>query len=260
MVSGASAAALVLLLGGTWFLTGRRQLASGPTVAQQPVPPPAASAPGPSPVTAPTPPRSGPMIAAAPPRPAQPPADPFAGGPPTVGAGPPPLMKGDRDTTVGSAGPGSPRRFATVLGDLATLRDTLERTGRLASLSPNVRSRVSADLERGRNLRDLTAISFPAGTTKLRRDQAAQLAPAIAARTSPALALVVLGYANEGNRADRNIAVSRQCAESVASAIRQRGGVTTVPVYWFAMGDGTGLLGTRREGGRRFVEIWAIDP
>lgn len=169
----------------------------------------------------------------------------------------PPQFRGSRDTTLGSTGP----RFSMVVGDIGTLRDTLERTGRLASLSPSLKARVTADLERGRGLRDVTAVPFSTSATTLRRDQAAQLAPAIAARSGPALALVVLGYANEGgNRsAERSLAVSRGCAESVAAALKGPGGVT-VPVYWFAMGDGTGLLGSRRDGGRRFVEIWAIDP
>ena len=216
------------------------------------------------------------MIAAAPPPPlpAQPRTDPFAAGPSeaatstgprtgqdfTVGkAGPAPGPRTGRETTLGSSGPG-PQRFANVLGDIGTLRDTLERTGRLASLSPSLQARVSADLERGRGLRDVTAVPFSTNATSLRRDQAAQLAPAIAARSSPALALVVLGYANEGNRAERSLAVSRQCAESVATALKGRDGVA-VPVYSFAMGDGAGLLGTRRDGGsRRFVEVWASDP
>ena len=264
-------AAVVCLLGGVaWFGVSQRRdsgSAAGGTLAQATPPPAVAPA---------APPERPPLIAAAPP-----PRQPASAGPPPATATPPTptLPRNDQLTaaapppTRGSGpfvGSSAPRTFGyntsrppANASEPEALRSAREQIERTPGLSPAQRTRVTADLARGRGLREVAAVSFAGKTTRPATNEISLLLAALSpGRPDPPAAIVVLGYANSGRSPAQNLSRSRQQAEAVAAQLRKRLGNST-PVYAIGLGSGSGLLENRRDSasaGAGFAEVWTVQP
>ena len=76
--------------------------------------------------------------------------------------------------------------------------------------------------------------------------------------SDPTTILVVAGYADAGGRADLNLRVSRERAESVTRALKEQANLLNA-MQTIGMG-GTDLLDSNRREQNRAVEVWAVVP
>lgn len=108
----------------------------------------------------------------------------------------------------------------------------------------------------------LTVVRFDSGQTGLNRSALDRLVKTFDGAeirdklSDQTILLVVAGYADTGGRAEVNLGISQQRAESVARILRRRIKLTN-PMQTIGMG-GTELLSNERPDQNRAVEVWAV--
>ena len=161
-----------------------------------------------------------------------------------------------------SAGPSS---ISLSQADIdATKEEVIKRINALPGVAPEKKAILIENLHKARSMVRLTVIPFESGQANLRRAAINELVntfakPEIRDKISdPTTILVVAGYADAGGRADLNLRVSRERAESVTKVLKEQANLLNA-MQTIGMG-GTDLLDSDRREQNRAVEVWAVVP
>jgi outer membrane protein OmpA-like peptidoglycan-associated protein len=161
-----------------------------------------------------------------------------------------------------SAGPSS---ISLSQADIdATKEEVIKRINALPGVAPEKKAILIESLHKARSMVRLTVIPFESGQANLRRAAINELVNAFGKPemrdkiSDPTTILVVAGYADAGGRADLNLRVSRERAESVTRALKEQANLLNA-MQTIGMG-GTDLLDSNRREQNRAVEVWAVVP
>jgi outer membrane protein OmpA-like peptidoglycan-associated protein len=144
----------------------------------------------------------------------------------------------------------------------ATREEVIKRINAAPGYSAEEKAVLIKKMERARKMERLSVVRFDFGQTALNRPALDGLLkafeqPEVQDKLSDqTMILVVAGYADTGGRADINLGISQQRAETVAKILRRRIKLTN-PMQTIGMG-GTELLNNKRPDQNRAVEIWAV--
>jgi outer membrane protein OmpA-like peptidoglycan-associated protein len=145
-----------------------------------------------------------------------------------------------------------------------TKEAVIDRINALPLASARQKEILIDNLQRARSVELITVIPFEVGRTKLRKAAVEELVktfdkPEIRDKLSDPTAIIVLaGYADPGDPADRNLSISRERAETVSNVLKRRANLHNV-IQTIGMG-GTELLDKNRMDQNRAVEIWVVVP
>jgi outer membrane protein OmpA-like peptidoglycan-associated protein len=167
-----------------------------------------------------------------------------------------------RQSEKQSAGPSS---ISLSQADIdATKEEVIKRINALPGVAPEKKAILIENLHKARSMVRLTVIPFESGQANLRRAAVNELVNAFAKPemrdkiSDPTTILVVAGYADAGGRADLNLRVSRERAESVTKVLKEQANLLNA-MQTIGMG-GTDLLDSNRREQNRAVEVWAVVP
>ena len=146
----------------------------------------------------------------------------------------------------------------------STKEGVIKRINALPGVNAKRKASLIEKMYKARSLERLTVIPFEMGQTTLHRAAADELVKAFQRPemrdklSDPTTILVVAGYADTGGRADLNLRVSQERAESVSRILREQAKLLNA-TQTIGMG-GTELLDSERPDQNRAVEVWAVVP
>jgi serine/threonine protein kinase len=190
-------------------------------------------------------------------------ASPVATASPSITASPVVTPSSEASTTVSpnESATASPTPLTQPEID-ATREEVIKRINAAPGYSAEEKAVLIKKMERARKMERLSVVRFDFGQTALNRPALDGLLkafeqPEVQDKLSDqTMILVVAGYADTGGRADINLGISQQRAETVAKILRRRIKLTN-PMQTIGMG-GTELLNNKRPDQNRAVEIWAV--
>lgn len=194
---------------------------------------------------------------AAPPRPTAPPLD----------TAPLPAGVGGADSEAPAAAAGAVDKPTFNLENDANARarrEVLVRIDAMPNLSPAQKSRLTASVDRARQMGCIFIIPFETGKKTLGPRETEILARGFQSAgiqrlmEDPTMVFVVLGYADKQGDPDSSLKASVDRAQSVLTAMKERCAVMNV-MYAVGMG-GSKLIDARDAAKNRVVEIWAVFP
>jgi outer membrane protein OmpA-like peptidoglycan-associated protein len=142
--------------------------------------------------------------------------------------------------------------------------DVVKRIYAIPQFTTGQKKILIEKMQKARSTERLIVIPFDFGQTVLRKGAAENLVKSFETRemrdklSDETTILVVAGYADTAGGTDINLRISRQRAENVAKALKQRAKLHNA-IQTIGMGE-TDLLNSRRPDQNRVVEIWAITP
>lgn len=187
---------------------------------------------------------------------------------------PEPGYAGVPETPAPSAAPEAPAGAveapAQVNLDVADAENQLIKTEVLAridvmpKLTPEEKDKLYVLVDRARGMGKIITIPFSSGKISIGTAEAASLQEKIALpqikkfSEDPTVVFVVLGYADTKGDPKKNVAISRDRAESVVKTLKDRLGVMNV-VHAVGMG-GSEMFDAKNLDKNRVVEVWAVLP
>lgn len=142
--------------------------------------------------------------------------------------------------------------------------EVLERIDAMPKLSPEEKDKLYVLVDRARGMGRIITIPFSSGKISIGNAEVASLQEKIGLpqikkfSDDPTVVFVVLGYADTKGDPKKNVAISRDRAESVVKTLKDRLGVMNV-VHAVGMG-GSEMFDAKNLDKNRVVEVWAVLP
>ncbi len=142
--------------------------------------------------------------------------------------------------------------------------EVLERIDVMPKLTPEEKDKLYVLVDRARGMGRIITIPFSSGKVTIGSAESASLKEKIALpqikkfSDDPTVVFVVLGYADTKGDPKKNVAISRDRAESVVKTLKDRLGVMNV-VHAVGMG-GSEMFDAKDLDKNRVVEVWAVLP
>ena len=142
--------------------------------------------------------------------------------------------------------------------------EVLDRIDVMPKLSDDEKDKLYVQVERARGMGKLITIPFKSGKRALSQADIGAIKTSLALPqfdkfiSDPTVVFVVLGFADKAGDPGTNLALSRERAEAVVSALKNQCGVLNV-THSVGMG-GSEIFGTANLDKNRVVEVWAVLP
>lgn len=142
--------------------------------------------------------------------------------------------------------------------------EVLERIDAMPKLTPEEKDKLYVLVDRARGMGKIITIPFSSGKISIGSAEVAALQEKIALpqitkfSDDPTVVFVVLGYADTKGDPKKNVAISRDRAESVVKTLKDRLGVMNV-IHAVGMG-GSEMFDAKNLDKNRVVEVWAVLP